>query len=298
VGPSFDQPAQFIGSLKRRSISVFLDEGESNHCELAPGRVLQGLPTKYDRIKTGNNQSTKHEGLQMRNKLLATAAILALAGAAPVHATTITFCGPQTEGGTCEGANEQKVFLTEGHTESSGSGTVGQNGPTLLFSVDSGLLDPHVDTGGGFANITSANADDKAFPGLDFNGIDITVPGFTFTDIAFDVQLAPTEASGTDSFTAQGFSFIHVSDGINTEFDAPETDKQFSLTANGGSFDEVNLFSTDGFKEIKHIEISGLAAVATPEASTWAMLLTGFGLMGLATWCRGHSKNGARSIFS
>jgi hypothetical protein len=29
----------------------------------------------------------------------------------------------------------------------------------------------------------------------------------------------------------------------------------------GGVFDEVNLLSADGFKEIKHIEISGLQAV-------------------------------------
>jgi hypothetical protein len=42
----------------------------------------------------------------------------------------------------------------------------------------------------------------------------------------------------------------------------------------------------DGFKEIKHIEISGLAAVVSspppvPEPSTWAMMGLGFGLMGL-----------------
>jgi hypothetical protein len=54
-------------------------------------------------------------------------------------------------------------------------------------------------SGGGFANITSAKADQKTF--ADFNGIDITIPGFTFTDIAFDVQLNPTEQSGTDSLT-------------------------------------------------------------------------------------------------
>ena len=117
-----------------------------------------------------------------------------------------------------------------------------------------------------------------------FNGIDITIPGFTFTDIAFDVQLHPTESSGTDTFTAQAFSGAHISDGISTGSDAPDTDKQFSLTAVGGVFDEVNLLSADGFDEIKHIEISGLARVvgsAVPEPSTWAMMGLGFGLMGL-----------------
>jgi hypothetical protein len=219
------------------------------------------------------------------NKFLITTALLLAFGAAPARAVTVTFCGPQTEGGSCEGPNETKVFLNEGHTEASGSGTVGngQNAPVLLFSVDSGPLDTRVDTGGGFANITSANADKLP----DFNGIDITIPGFTFTDIAFDVQLNPTEASGTDSFTAQAFSGAHISDGTATGSDTPNDDKQFSLTAVGGAFDEVNLLSADGFKEIKHIEISGLAAIA-PEPSTWAMMAVGFGLMGVFGWRRRH----------
>jgi PEP-CTERM motif len=209
---------------------------------------------------------------------------------------TITFCGPDTEGGACESANEVKVFLNEGHGETSGSGTVGngQNAPVLDFTVDGGSLDTRVDTGGGFANITSANADDKLFPAKDFNGIDITIPGFTFTDIAFDVQLNPTEASGTDSFTAQAFSGAHISDGTATGSDTPDDDKQFSLTAVGGAFDEVNLLSADGFNEIKHIEISGLARVvgsAVPEPSTWAMLVAGFGLMGLVGYRKTRSGN-------
>ena len=217
------------------------------------------------------------------NKFLITTALMLPLAASPAKATTVTFCGPDVESGPCEGANEQKVFLNEGHSETSGSGNVGsQTGPTLLFTVDGGALDTRVDTGGGFANITSANADKKSFS--DFNGIDITIPGFTFTDIAFDVQLHPTESSGTDTFTAQAFSGAHISDGISTGSDAPDTDKQFSLTAVGGVFDEVNLLSADGFDEIKHIEISGLARVvgaAVPEPSTWAMMGLGFGLMGL-----------------
>jgi hypothetical protein len=147
-------------------------------------------------------------------------------------------------------------------------------------------------SGGGFANITSAKADQKTF--ADFNGIDITIPGFTFTDIAFDVQLNPTEQSGTDSFTAQAFSGAHISDGTATGSDTPDDDKQFSLTAVGGAFDEVNLLSADGFNEIKHIEISGLARVvgsAVPEPSTWAMLVAGFGLMGLVGYRKTRSGN-------
>jgi hypothetical protein len=59
---------------------------------------------------------------------------------------------------------------------------------------------------------------------------------------------------------------------------------QFSLTAVGGAFDELNLLNADGFKEIKHIEISGLARVvgsAVPEPSTWALMGLGFAALGL-----------------
>jgi hypothetical protein len=228
------------------------------------------------------------------NKILITTALLLAFGAVPAKAVTITFCGPDTEGGACESANETKVFLNEGHTEASGSGTVGngQNAPVLDFIVDVGPFDARVDTGGGFANITSANADSKNFVG--FNGIDITIPGFTFTDIAFDVQLNPTEASGTDSFTAQAFSGAHISDGTATGSDTPNDDKQFSLTAVGGAFDEVNLLSADGFKEIKHIEISGLARVvgsAVPEPSTWALMGLGFAALGLLGYRKTRSGN-------
>jgi PEP-CTERM motif len=111
------------------------------------------------------------------------------------------------------------------------------------------------------------------------------------TEAAFKAiaQLNPTEQSGTDSFTAQAFSGAHISDGTATGSDAPNDDKQFSLTAVGGAFDEVNLLSADGFKEIKHIEISGRAAV--PEASTWAMGLIGFGLLGLLGYRKTRSDN-------
>jgi hypothetical protein len=62
----------------------------------------------------------------------------------------------------------------------------------------------------------------------------------------------------------------------------------------GGAFDELNLLNADGFKEIKHIEISGLARVvgsAVPEPSTWAMLVAGFGLMGLVGYRKTRSGN-------
>lgn len=215
------------------------------------------------------------------NKTLMTAAILAAVGASPARAAvTAVFCGPTSEkGGVCEFSGEQKVFLNESHDQTSGSGSVGngKGAPTLLFTIDGGSTDAFVDTGGGFANITSANGTGfKAF-----NGIDIKIPGFTFTDIVFDVQLAGPGGDTPETFTIHPFSGAHVADNVGTESDIQDDkDTEFSALAQGGAFDEVNIQAGAlGFDEIKHIEISGLAAAPTPELSTWAMIA--IGLMGL-----------------
>lgn len=217
------------------------------------------------------------------NKFLITTALLLAMGAMPAKAVTATFCGPDSEGGTCEGPNEVKVFLEGGKDETLGFGNPGgQNTlPVIDFSSDSGSLNANLDFSNGFATIDPTPVNKGG--GVDFNGVDITVPGFTFTDIAFDVQLTPTD-SRTDNFTIQAFSGAHVLDGTGNESDAADTDKQFSATAVGGAFDEVNVQSLTGFDEIKHIEISGLARVvgsAVPEPSTWALMGLGFAALGL-----------------
>jgi hypothetical protein len=220
-------------------------------------------------------------------RLLLSATILAAVGATPaLAAVTATFCGPSTEGGSCEGSTELKVFLDNGKNVTSGIGDVGSpgSGTVLAFSSDGGMLNIQLDVSGGFATIKPAQGFST------FNGIDVTIPGFTFTDLVFDAQLTPTESS-TDSFTVSAFSGAHVLDGTGTLSDAADTDKQFSVTAVGGAFDEVNIQSTTGFDEIKHIEVSGLSPVvsgAVPEASTWVMMLLGFGMAGIGYGARGR----------
>jgi PEP-CTERM motif len=209
----------------------------------------------------------------MKNILLAS---VMLAAIGPAHAVTATFCGPATEGGpgSCEGPSEVKVFLESNKDTTLGLGNPGgqNNLPIIDLKSDSGLLNAELHVANGFATI------DPAQGFSDFNGITISIPGFTFTDVVFDAQLTPT-SSTIDHFSIDAFTGTHL-DGVGSESDKADTDKQFGVVANGGAFTSVNIDSLTGFDEIKHIEISGLAAVV-PEPSTWAMLVAGFGLMGL-----------------
>jgi PEP-CTERM motif len=191
------------------------------------------------------------------------------------------------EGGTCEGPNEVKVFLEGGKDETLGFGNPGgqKNLPIIDFSLDSGPLNTGLDFSNGFATIDPTLSNKSGAD--DFNGITISIPGFTFTDIAFDVQLTPT-SSHTESFTISDFTGTQL-DATGTEFDAADTDKQFSTTALSGAFTSVDINSPTGFDEIKHIEISGLAAV--PEPSTWALMGVGFAALGLLGYRKTRSDN-------
>jgi PEP-CTERM motif len=219
----------------------------------------------------------------MKQYLLAAA----LAGAAccPAHATTVTFCGPDNGTG-CEQQNEQKIFLNEGHDESTITGNVGGNnsGPGVVITADTGSFDTTLDSGGGFATIDASHGF-KAF-----NGVTITIPGFTFTDLVFSVQM---ERQGgkkgdteTDTFEIRpGDLGVLVADKL--ESDSPDAEFEFNVLATTGVLDKVDLFAdgaplSAGFFEIKHLQVSGLAplAVGTPEPSTWVMLGIGFASFG------------------
>lgn len=206
-------------------------------------------------------------------KTILLAGVTAIGLAAPAHATTVVFCGPDSEGGTCEGVGEQKVDLQAAKDVTLGFGNVGGQHALPIMNLQStgGALNMTIDLANGFGTITPSHGETT------FNGIDFTIPGFTFTDLAFDVQLTPS-SSATDNFTADAFSGgVLVASHVFS--DAADTDKQFSVTATSGSLNEVSINSVTGFDEIKHIEVSGVAAV--PEPSTWVMLGTGFGLLGL-----------------
>jgi hypothetical protein len=199
-------------------------------------------------------------------RLLLASALVTLPLAA--HATVIpTYCGPQTEGGSCEVGVLQKIFLNNAHDVTTTTGNVAVNNtgiPTVTITSDNNTsLNMFFDSAGGFATITPAH------PATLFGGITLTIePGYAFTELSFDVQLTPVGGSNVqEPFTIQGTLAGNGYIPIGTMSDVGDTDKEFSINLAGGVMNATNIFSTNGFDEIKHIEIGGVCKITGTDAN-------------------------------
>ena len=103
----------------------------------------------------------------------------------------------------------------------------------------------------------------------------VSVPtGFTFHDLSFS------------SLKATQISIFGSNGGFYSNDDVKNGLDGFNVTATGGTFfTSLTITSQDGFSQLKHFEISGLAP-AVPEPSTWAMMILGFAGVGFMAYRR------------
>jgi hypothetical protein len=151
----------------------------------------------------------------------------------------------------------------------------------MVFNSDSTFID----LASGFATIKPTHGTSS------FAGLDITVPGYTFTQLVFDVQLTPNATAGTAGpypFTITGDSNGVTVLPIGNEADAADTDKEFSITAVGGSFNSVDIRAIGGFDELKHFEVAGVKSIVgvTPTPEPAGIGLVGLGLAFLGVFRR------------
>jgi hypothetical protein len=223
---------------------------------------------------------------------LGIAASLALTGALAIggvaltagSASATTVClGGDLGSSSCTASNESMIFLDSASDVMTGTGNVGsQTGlPAVQFTSDSSL-----DFANGFATITPSAKGGKA----SFGDLEFTIPGHTFTDLVFGLQMLKADTTDLTIEAIDGTTLVQTFDLMGLKHDA---DLNFILVATGGPLTEISLFSTSGIKEAKHFEVSGVAAI--PESSTWAMMLLGFAGLGFAAYRKAHSARSALS---
>jgi len=244
----------------------------------------------------------------MRKVLFVAAATAALLGAGAAQATTATNLGDADVGIYLKGNPSGSQLPTITDTESDikmvgdntgnnlGFGTLGGNGVCAVGSPCVNFYSPSL------LDFANGNAVITAHDGY-YHELDITVPGYTFGDLFFGVQL---KGGDTPDLTIQVFTGdpntpaadVSVPSGdLNTSakmsFLIVTPDVSVSTTTSS-LITKVVLLSTfgiegiAGFDETKDFSISNVNAVPLPGALP--LMASGLGALGLLGWRRKRKK--------
>jgi hypothetical protein len=136
----------------------------------------------------------------------------------------------------------------------------------------------HITDGAGFASITDANFDSKVASTQDLFNL-IMDPAPDFTAYEFTIQLANAGDVSIYYMLSGGSSWILASGSPISQ--AANAATQYILS--GDTFSAIMISSTGAIFQVKQNSIN-LASVTTgvPEPGTWALMLLGFGGMGMA----------------
>jgi hypothetical protein len=192
-------------------------------------------------------------------------------------ASASTVCLNATHGSTnygpdasCPTSVEQEIFLQDAKDKTAGFGNIGsQTGtPVVEFtSTPTAALD--------FAN---GNATIKP-EGTFFPTLTISIPGHSFTDLLFDLQLLKTDSSTGENLTVNAWDGTTLERTFTYSTLAHDADIHFTVVDASG-LTAVGLSSTSGIKEAKHFDVSGVDPI--PEPSTLALMMLGFAGLGYA----------------
>jgi hypothetical protein len=202
-----------------------------------------------------------------------------LFGGGPASAATVclhggfgsTNFGPDASCSTTE--TELTINLNEKKNSMTGSGVIEGSPAVIDFTTDVA-----VDFSSGNSTITPKGNGT-------FNSLDMTVPGFTFDDLAFHLEFNKTGTGNSEVEnltvtwgTAPGDSFTYNNLKANTDIGF------FLVSPTPLTF--VDLTTTTGFNEAKQFEISSVV----PEPASWVMMGLGFAGLGFAGYRRARSS--------
>jgi hypothetical protein len=185
------------------------------------------------------------------------AGVSAVAGAGVIFSTGNI---PQTDEpvlfhDSCVGCVDGPGMTVVGHLQSSNT-LVDLTSNTLLTAVGPGHNTVSTDAG--------------------FDAMAITIPGFTYDTIIFQLTSLSTAADGTVTFTAHTLTGNVPLDFVSSAlFDSHTGGNYYTITTTAGTqITELDISTTQLQHDISQMRI-GLG-VAIPEPSTFVLLLTGF----------------------
>lgn len=186
------------------------------------------------------------------------------------------------------GLSEQRIFLDHGHGTTV-DGKVGKNGPVVDFTSGGATLDATR----GFKNgeITRREHDDSSSV---FHSLTISVPGYTFGDFLFNVDLLENRKDKSDltitvNFTSGAPEVVR----LNGDFDKNgDGDLHFLLLDKLGAtiistITSIALYSRIGFEDFSHFQISDLVdpPATTPiPGAVWLFGTVLAGAAGVGRW--------------